>query len=68
MWCNVVQVATSHPVGVFADRYGPSRVLIIGYMLGVSTAVLTALAFAINVDSVMVLAAIFFVGGLYVAV
>lgn len=68
VWRNVVQVATSYPVGVFADRYGPPQVLIIGYLLGVSTAVLTALAFALNVDSVMVLAAIFFVGGLYVAV
>jgi MFS family permease len=68
VWRNVVQVATSYPVGVFADRYGPPRVLIIGYMLGVSTAVLTALAFALNVDSVTVLAVIFFVGGLYVAV
>jgi len=37
-------------------------------MLGVSTAVLTALAFALNVDNVTVLAAIFFMGGLYVAV
>jgi MFS family permease len=68
VWRNVVQVATSYPVGVFADRFGPTRVVIIGYMLGVSTAVLTALAFALHVDSVTVLAAIFFVGGLYVAV
>ena len=68
VWRNVVQVATSYPAGVLADRYGPPRVLIIGYMLGVSTALLTALAFALNVDRVTVLAAIFLVGGLYVAV
>jgi MFS family permease len=68
VWRNIVQVATSYPVGAFADRYGPSRALIIGYMLGVLTAVLTALAFAFNMGSVTVLAAIFFVGGLYVAV
>jgi hypothetical protein len=37
-------------------------------MLGVSTAVLTTLAFALNLDSVTVLATIFLVGGLYVAV
>jgi MFS family permease len=68
VWRNVVQVATSYPVDVFADRYGPTRVLIIGYMLGVSTAVLTVLAFALNVANVTVLATIFFVGGFYVTV
>jgi MFS family permease len=68
VWRNLVQVATSYPVGVFADRYGASRVLVIGYVLGVVTAVLAALAFALHLDSLVALAAVFFVAGLYVAV
>ena len=68
VWRNVVQVVTSYPIGVFADWYGASRVLAIGYTLGVLTAAMTAIAFALQVNSVAVLAAIFFVAGLYVAV
>jgi hypothetical protein len=43
-------------------------VLVAGYMLGALTAVLTALAFWFGVDSVVLLAVIFFVAGLYIAV
>jgi MFS family permease len=68
VWRNVVQVATSYPIGVLADRYGHQGVLVIGYALGVLTAMLTALAFALGVDSIALLAGIFFVAGLYVAV
>jgi MFS family permease len=68
VWRNVVQVATSYPVGVLADRYGQRSVLIVGYALGVLTAALTALAFATDADTVALLAGIFFVAGLYVAV
>jgi MFS family permease len=67
VWRNVVQVVVSYPVGVLADRNGQQRVLVVGYALGVLTATLTALAFAVGVDSVAVLAAIFFIAGLYVA-
>jgi MFS family permease len=65
---NVVQVLLSYPVGVLADRHGSRRVLVAGYALGVLTAMLAALAFGTNVDSVALLAAIFAVAGLYVAV
>jgi MFS family permease len=68
VWRNIVQVVTSYPIGVVADRYGASRVLVIGYMLGVLTAAMAALAFVLHVDSITALAAIFFVAGLYVAV
>lgn len=68
VWRNVVQIVTSYPIGVFADWYGASRVLVIGYTLGMLTAAVTAIAFARHVDSVAVLAAIFFVAGLCVAV
>lgn len=68
VWRNVVQVAVSYPVGVVADRIGHLPVLVAGYVLGASTAILTTLAFWFRVDSIAVLAGIFFVAGLYVAV
>jgi len=68
VWRNVVQVAASWPVGWVADRVGHLPVLLAGYALGVTTAALTALAFWSSVRSVPLLAGIFFVAGLYVAV
>ncbi len=68
VWRNIVQVAVSYPVGVIADRLGHLPVLLAGYVLGVLTAALTALAFWFAVDSVALLTVIFFVAGLYVAV
>lgn len=68
VWRNLVQVAVSYPVGVAADRLGHLAVLIAGYVLGALTAVLTALAFWFGVDSIALLAGIFFTAGLYVAV
>jgi MFS family permease len=68
VWRNVVQVAASYPVGVLADRFGALTILVIGYALGVLTAVLTALAFTLAAANVPVLASIFFIAGLYVAV
>lgn len=68
VWRNVVQVAASWPVGWLADRVGHLPVLIAGYILGVITAALTALAFWSGIDSVPLLAGIFLIAGLYVAV
>jgi len=68
VWRNVVQVAVSYPIGHLADRIGHLRVLVAGYVLGALTAVLTALAFWFSVESVALLAIIFFIAGLYVAV
>ena len=68
VWRNIVQVATSYPIGVLADRYGQRGVLIAGYCLGVLTAALTAIAFATSAGTVIALAGIFFIAGLYVAV
>lgn len=68
VWRNVVQVAVSYPVGALADRVGHLPVLLAGYGLGTLTALLTALAFWLGVDSVPLLAGIFFIAGLYVAV
>jgi MFS family permease len=68
VWRNVVQVAASWPVGWLADRIGHLPVLVAGYALGAATAVLTALAFWFGVDSITLLAGIFGIAGLYVAV
>lgn len=68
VWRNVVQVIISYPVGYLADRVGHLPVLVTGYVLGALTALLTALAFWFQVESVAPLAGIFFVAGLYVAV
>jgi len=68
MWRNIVQVAMSYPVGMLADRYGSLPVLIVGYVLGVLTAVMTAMAFWFGVDSLLPLGAVFFIAGLYMAV
>ncbi|QXZ17220.1 MFS transporter [Pseudomonas sp. AO-1] len=68
VWRNVVQVAVSYPVGMLADRFGSLPMLVAGYALGTLTAVLTALAFLVNLDGIAMLTIIFFVAGLYVAV
>ena len=68
VWRNVVQVAVSFPIGVLADRFGHMPTLIAGYVLGVLTAVLTAVAFALHIDSIVFLGMIFLVAGLYMAV
>ncbi len=68
VWRNVVQVAASWPVGWLADRVGHLPVLLAGYALGATTAALTALAFWFGIDSILLLAGIFCIAGLYVAV
>lgn len=68
VWRNVVQVLVSYPVGMVADRVGHLPVLVAGYVLGASTAILTTLAFWLSVGSIAVLVGIFFIAGLYVAV
>ena len=68
VWRNIVQVVTSYPIGMLADRLGPQRVLVVGYGLGVATAALMAAAFVTGTQSLWFLGLIFFVAGLYVAV
>ena len=68
VWRNVVQVMVSFPIGVLADRFGHMPVLVAGYMLGVLTAILTAAAFWLSIESIPLLGVIFFIAGLYVAV
>lgn len=68
VWRNIVQVLASYPIGIAADRLGHRLVLIIGYALGVATAALVALAFALDTDRLTILGVIFLLAGLYVAV
>ncbi|WP_293008439.1 MFS transporter [Nitrosomonas sp.] len=68
VWRNVVQMAVSWPVGWLADRNGHLPVLAAGYALGAVMAMLTVLAFWFAIDNVALLAGIFFIAGLYVAV
>ena len=69
VWRNIVQTAASFPVGALADKSGHRRVLVIGYALGSSMALLTAVAFMMPTDErVFLLPLIFTLAGLYVAV
>jgi len=68
VWRNVVQVVASYPVGVLADRVGHLPVLIAGSALGALTALLTALVFWRSISSVPLLAGVFLIAGLYVAI
>jgi len=68
VWRNVVQILASYPIGIAADRYGHRPMLIVGYAMGVVTAVLTAMAFSLGAGHLAFLGAIFFAAGLYVAV
>ena len=65
---NTVQVVMSYPFGVLADRIGAPQVLIVGYGLGVLTATLMVMAFALQIDGILLLAGIFVIAGLYVSV
>ncbi|MFN7155696.1 MAG: MFS transporter, partial [Acidovorax sp.] len=65
---NVVQVLVSYPVGALADRFSSRPVLLTGYALGALTAAFAAAAFWWHVDSVWLLAGLFGVAGIYVAV
>lgn len=65
---NVIQVLASYPIGVLADRIGSLPLLVGGYVLGALTAVLMLIAFWFHTDSVALLALVFTVAGLYVAV
>lgn len=68
VWRNAVQALTSFPIGVLADRFGHQRLLVIGYSIGAIVAASTAAMFAMQADNLVLLAMIFTLAGLYVAV
>ncbi|MEG2173186.1 MAG: MFS transporter [Desulfovibrionaceae bacterium] len=65
---NIVQVAASYPVGMLADKFGSLPVLVVGYGLGIVTALLTMGLFISGGDSLLFLGILFFFAGLYMAV
>jgi MFS family permease len=66
---NIVQAAASFPIGALADHFGHRRLLVIGYLMGTATALLTAIDFAISSRRHLpLLAAIFALAGLYIAI
>jgi MFS family permease len=65
---NVVQTVASYPIGALADRFGHRRMLVIGYALGALMATLMAVTFALDLASVPLLALIFILAGLYIAI
>jgi MFS family permease len=60
---NVIYAAAAYPVGRLADAFAPKTLLVVGYVLGIVTAGLAALATA----SLWMLAALFAVAGLVLA-
>ncbi|MBX3507466.1 MAG: MFS transporter [Parvibaculum sp.] len=65
---NAVQVIASYPVGALADRFGARNVLVGGYALGTVMAILMVAAFALREENIVILAVIFAIAGLYMAV
>jgi MFS family permease len=65
---NVVQTVASYPIGSMADRVGHRRILVVGYALGAGAASLMTVAFLLESRSVPLLALVFVLAGLYVAV
>lgn len=65
---NTVQTVASYPAGWLSDRFGARRILIVGYVLGVLSCALLALAFSIGWSHLAVLSAVFVLSGLCAAV
>ena len=65
---NIVQAVVSYPVGHFADKYGHKKILTLGYMIAVLTALMMAFAFLFHITHIIYLAFIFFLAGVYIAV
>jgi len=64
---NAVYAAASYPVGALSDRLGRRGLLAIGYLVGTLAAVGLVAAFAWHLATVPYLAAVFAVGGFYMA-
>jgi MFS family permease len=67
-WRNAVYAAVAFPVGALGDRYGRRGLLGIGYVIGSGTVATFAATFAVGLASVPVLALLFALSGVYVAV
>jgi MFS family permease len=65
---NLTQTVGSYPIGALADCLGHRAVLLAGYALGALTAALMVVAFMSGSSPLPLLAAVFVVAGVYVAV
>jgi len=65
---NVLYAAVSFPVGVLADRMDKTKLLGIGYLLGVVTAGLTAASVSARDPNLFHLGIIFACAGIYIAI
>ena len=66
VWRNFIQVLLSYPAGFLADRLGHQRMLVLGYSLGALTALVTLLAFWLNVSDLLVV--VFSLAGTYTSI
>ena len=65
---NVLYAGSSFPIGILADRMDKTKLLATGYLLGVLTAAQIASLMVLNVPSVLPLAIVFALAGIYVAI
>jgi MFS family permease len=65
---NLIQALASYPIGVLADRWGRRRLLMAGYGTGAATSIVTSLAFISDGPLIPLLALVFVLAGVYVAV
>jgi hypothetical protein len=65
---NVLYAGASFPIGILADRMDKTKLLATGYLLGVLTAAQIASLMALNAPSVLHLAIVFALAGIYIAI
>ena len=65
---NVLYAATSFPVGFLGDRMDKTKILAVGYLLGVVTAAQIAVLMARHDPSLLGLTAVFASAGIYIAI
>jgi MFS family permease len=65
---NVLYTAASYPVGALSDRIGRRGLLLAGYLLGALTMGGFVVAFGTRTDSVVWLAILFSLSGVYIAI
>jgi MFS family permease len=65
---NVLYATVSFPVGVLADRMDKIKLLAVGYLLGVVTAVQIAVSLMLRDASLLRLAGVFASAGVYIAI
>ena len=65
---NVLYAAASFPIGSLADRMDKTKLLAIGYLLGVVTATQIAAVWVLNIPSIFQLGIVFAFAGIYIAI